>query len=271
LAVDANQPQLDKPGASWCFLWYCGYVLSNGNQSAPEHLHILVGLVDQEHDIGDAVPAEITPAELTALQTMVQEARAANIQVILGLEPSGPPAFGYDCLNPSGVSCLSPTNAVVAAFGAQQNIPVINYQNVQVGTSDYLATADVPTAVGYQQMTTLLKSVLATMNLKLGGGYLQNIAGGLGSNPSPNQNTVSTGIFLQFTAVGWYNDGSIHSQINTNLQGATGTWTSSNPLVLTIDQTGYGQALTAGTTIIRYTSLNGVAFSEWIMYIVQGT
>jgi hypothetical protein len=50
----------------------------------PNIIHISVGLVDQEHDIGDAVPAEITPAELTALQTMVQEARAANIQVILG-------------------------------------------------------------------------------------------------------------------------------------------------------------------------------------------
>jgi hypothetical protein len=50
-----------------------------------------------------------------------------------------------------------------------------------------------------------------------------------------------------------------------------GTWTSSNPLVITIDQTGYGLALTAGTTIIRYTSPNGVAFSEWIMYVGQGT
>jgi ABC-type sugar transport system substrate-binding protein len=230
----------------------------------PNIIHILVGLVDQEHDIGDAVPAEITPAELTALQTMVQEARAANIQVILGLEPSGPPAFGYDCLSPSGVPCLSPTNSVVAAYGAQQGIPVISYQNVETQTTG------VPDAAGYQQMTTLLESVLATMNLKLGGGYLQNTTAGLGAAPLTNQNTVSTGIFVQFTPVGWYNDGSIHSQINTNLQGATGTWTSSNPLVITIDQTGYGQALTAGTTIIRYTTPNGVAFSEWIMYVFDG-
>jgi hypothetical protein len=199
------------------------------------------------------------------LQTMVQEAKAANIQVVLGLEPSGPAAFGYDCLNPSGVPCLSPTNSVVAAYGAQQGIPVISYQNVETQTTG------VPDAAGYQQMTTLLESVLATMNLKLGGGYLQNTTAGLGAAPLTNRNTVSAGIFVQFTPVGWYNDGSIHSQINPNLQGATGTWTSSNPLVITIDQTGYGQALTVGTTIIRYTSPNGVAFSEWIMYVGQGT
>jgi Bacterial Ig-like domain (group 2) len=225
----------------------------------PNIIHILVGFVDQQHDIGDAAPATITPDLLAALQTMVQEARAANIQVILGLEPTSPAAFGY---NYNG---LSPTNAVVAAYGAQNNIPVISYQSVETQSTG------VPDATGYQQMTTLLESVLATRNLTLGGGYLQNYTVGLGQPQSPNQNTMSTGAFVQFTPVGWFNDGSVHSLINTNLVGASGTWTSSNPLVLTLDQTGFGQALTAGTTTIRYTSPNGVAFSEWIMYIVQGT
>jgi hypothetical protein len=227
----------------------------------PSIIHILVGLVDQQHDIGDAAPAIITPDELAALQTMVQEAKAANIQVVLGLEPSSPSAFGYDYAG------VSPTNAVVAAYGAQQGIPVISYQNVPVQGGGSIATGDVPTAAGYQQMTTLLESVLATMNLKLGGGYLQNTIRVGDSILSPNQNTVVTGGFVTFSPVGWYNDGSVHPLINTNLFGATGTWTSSNPLVLTIDQTGFGQALTAGTTIIRYTSPNGIGFSEWIMYV----
>jgi hypothetical protein len=223
----------------------------------PNIVHILVGLADQENDIGDAAPAEITPGLLANLQTMVQEAKAANIQVILGLEPDG----------------QTPTNAVVAAFGAQNGIPVISYANVDgaTPTGNCQTLCPVPTAAGYQQMTALLENVLPTVNLTLGGGYLQNSEWGLGAAEASNVNTVSTGVFLQFTAVGWYNDGSVHSQLNTNLFGATGTWTSSNPLVLTLDQTGYGQALTAGTTIVRYTSLNGVAFSEWIMYIHQGT
>jgi hypothetical protein len=274
--VTSNWP-LTQTNPNWINQGQAGaasYTVAASFQTAinlhPTIIHILVGLVDQQQDIGDASPALTTADLLAALQTMVQEAKAANIQVVLGLEPSGPQAFGYDCLNPSGVPCLSPTNSVVAAYGAQQGIPVISYQNVPVQGGGSQTIGDVPTAAGYQQMTTLLESVLATMNLKLGGGYLQNTTEGLGTTPSTNQNTVSTGIFVQFTPVGWYNDGSIHSQLNANLQGATGTWTSSNPLVITIDQTGYGQALTAGTTIIRYTSPNGVAFSEWIMYIVQG-
>jgi Bacterial Ig-like domain (group 2) len=58
--------------------------------------------------------------------------------------------------------------------------------------------------------------------------------------------------------------------LNTNLQGASGTWTSSNPLVMYISPTGFAQALSPGKATVRYTSLNGVAFSEWIMYIGGG-
>jgi hypothetical protein len=234
----------------------------------PNIIHILVGLVDQEQDMGDAVPAEIPPGLLASLQTMVGEARAANIQVILGLEPTGgEPAY-------SMLNGVSPTNAVIAAYGAQQGIPVISYQDIPVnpgGAPNYQETDDVPTADGYAQMTTLLESVLATENLTLGGGYLQNKTVGLGSIPYSNQNQISTGMDVFFTPVGWYNDGSVHPLINPTFTGATGTWTSSNPLVITIDQTGAAQSLTPGTTIIRYTSPNGIAFSEWIMYVGQGT
>jgi uncharacterized protein YjdB len=59
----------------------------------------------------------------------------------------------------------------------------------------------------------------------------------------------------------------LQQQINTNYLGANGTWTSSNPLVMTIDQQGNAGALTPGTTTIRYTSLSGVAFSEWVMTV----
>jgi uncharacterized protein YjdB len=51
------------------------------------------------------------------------------------------------------------------------------------------------------------------------------------------------------------------------MQGSTGTWTSSNPVVMYVNQHGLAWALSNGTTIIRYTSPNGVAFSKWIMYV----
>jgi hypothetical protein len=231
----------------------------------PAVIHILVGLVDQEYDTREQQGPDLTTTNvLSALQTMVQEARAANIQVVLGLEPQ---------YQPQGATNLEPTatNAVVAAYGSQQGIQVISYQITPM-TSETLPSGlpvQVPTAYGYQQMTAALLNVLPTVNLKLGGGYLQNI--GYDTYPYAvllsNRNTVGPGVGLQFTAVGWYNDGSTHEQLNTNSVGATGTWTSSNPLVMSIDQTGSAYSLSAGTSIIRYTSLSGVAFSEWVMYV----
>ena len=72
---------------------------------------------------------------------------------------------------------------------------------------------------------------------------------------------------MQFTPIGLYSDGSQHPLLNTNVQGSTGTWTSSNPVVMNVNQQGLAWALSQGTTIIRYTSPTGVAFSEWIMYV----
>jgi hypothetical protein len=49
---------------------------------------------------------------------MVKEAKAANIQVILGIES---PYFGFDG------QLLDLMNSAVASYGAANNIPVINY------------------------------------------------------------------------------------------------------------------------------------------------
>jgi hypothetical protein len=220
----------------------------------PNVIHILVGEVDQSLGDMGMEPVLAIPGFLSSLQTMVSEARAAKIQVVLGMEPS--------------VNGL-PLNDVVSAYGAQQGIPVINYQNVATTVNNSYIGNQIPTAAGYQQMTALLENVLPTVNLQLGGGYLQNTSQQSGGAPVfTNVNTVNPASTVTFTAVGWYNNGSLQQQINTNLVGATGTWTSSNPLVMTIGQGGGAAALTPGTTIIRYTSLNGVAFSEWIMYVV---
>jgi hypothetical protein len=126
----------------------------------PTVIHIMVGAEDSSFGDMGMEPVLAVPGFLGPLQTMVSEARAAKIQVILGMEPF------------SGL----PLNDIVAAYGAQQGIPVINYQNVETvstsstdGYNTYL-----PTAYGYQQMTALLENVLPTVGLQLGGGYLQN-------------------------------------------------------------------------------------------------
>jgi len=222
----------------------------------PSIVHIMVGVVDEAQE-DDALMALTTPDFLNNLNTMVQEAKAANIQVILGMEPSG----------------VSQENAVIAAYGAANNIPVINYDAVQMASADiYQGEAYVPTASGYATMTQLAEVAIATVNLTLKGGYLQNeqLASGNGAAET-NVNTVVPGVTIQFTPMGEYSDGSLQPVLNTNLQGASGTWTSSNPLVMYVSPTGLAWPLTPGTSTVRYTALNGVAFSEWVMYVTPGT
>jgi hypothetical protein len=228
----------------------------------PTVIHIMVGAIDSSFGDMGMEPVLAVPGFLGPLQTMVSEAKAAKIQVILGMEPF------------TGL----PLNDIVAAYGAQQGIPVINYQNVETASSSstYGYNTYLPTAYGYQQMTALLENVLPTVGLQLGGGYLQNTYQLTGGAPVfTNVNEATPSGYIMFTAVGWFNNNpTLQQQINTNLAGANGTWTSSNPLVMTINQQGGAVALTPGTTTIRYTSLpasagvNGVAFSEWVMNVV---
>jgi hypothetical protein len=67
--------------------------------------------------------------------------------------------------------------------------------------------------------------------------------------------------------MGVYSDGSQHPLLNSTINGSSGTWTSSNPLVMYVSQTRLAWANSPGTAIIRYTSPGGVNFSEWIMNV----
>lgn len=221
----------------------------------PNIVHIMVGVVDQSQS-SDSLLRVITQTLLANLQTMVREARAANIQIILGLEPGG----------------WSPENAVVAAYGAANNIPVVSYENVpMLGTNIYATGTYVPTAAGFAQMNQIANAEIATLNTPVQGGYLQNeLQANYDWPAQANVNTWSPGAQIQFTPVGYYAGGVIYPQVNSNIVGATGAWTSSNPLVMYIGPTGMAWTLTPGTTIIRYTSPSGVAFSQWNMTIVEG-
>jgi hypothetical protein len=233
----------------------------------PNVIHIMAGMIDQFNEAG--MGATYATGDFAGcLQGMAQAAKAANIQVVFGLEPqSGATGYSGEYVSPSTM------NTIIAAYAAQQGITVINYENVPV-TGPYAGDLT-PNSLGYQTMTALLENVLPTLNLPLAGGYLQNVAvnpySDVGSTtPVANQNTVLPGDGVSFTAVGWFNNNpSIQKQLNTNIYGMNGTWTSSNPLVMTIDPFGNAQALTVGTATIRYTSLIGVPFSEWVMNVVN--
>lgn len=251
----------------------------------PNIVHIMFGSDDADADDDASVPY-IYPEFLNALQTMVQMAKEADIQVILGIESTS--------WSDEGQAHMAPLNSLVANLGAQNNIPVINYGDALcscVGSTggygvgqnfatfaQYTATtpagAFAPTAAGYTLMTQMVATVINTLNLKLTGGYLQN-AQQANSNlgveaPSVNVNSVTAGAVLQFTPYGQYPGIPAQPLLNSSFAGSTGAWASSNPLVMYVSQTGLAWALSPGSANITYTSPTGVRFSEWSMTVVAG-
>jgi uncharacterized protein YjdB len=93
-----------------------------------------------------------------------------------------------------------------------------------------------------------------------------------GGVPVTNVNSVMAGVTVDFTPIATYSDGLTEQVMyNTNIIGANGTWTSSNPPVGYVTQSGQFWAISQGTAIVHYTAPNGVGFSEWILYVTQGT
>jgi hypothetical protein len=250
----------------------------------PTAIHILIGL-SAAANVNDATQQESVPAFLNYVNSLVEQAKAANIQVFLGLEPS-PPNIN--------ASFLPQMNAAIASYGAKYGIPVINYADVlcncvsslggayssqffQENAASFPASPGLPwdddgtvTPAGYSLMTSLAESVVSTANLKLVSGWLSNVEApseSTGYGPVSNVNTVTTPAVVQFTPVGYYSDGSQHPMLNTSFHGASGTWASSNPLVMYVNQKGLAWAISAGTASITYTAPNGVQFSRWVMYI----
>jgi hypothetical protein len=256
----------------------------------------MVGAADV-NEVGDSTWRLYSQGFLTSLTQMVQEAKAANIQVVLGLEPANfVGSFASGAL-------IEGLNSLVASYGAINNIPVINYGDALcncVGSTggsgsgplpnltaswtpyvvpDFITAPDGeqiagPSPYGYALMTEMAEATINTPNAKLTGGYLQDIEQGIpnetSNGPAPNVNTVYPGAVIQFTPYGIYSNGLVEPLLNSNVAGSTGTWTSSNPLVMYLSQKGLAWSLSPGTAIIRYTSPGGVSFNEWVMYVVPG-
>jgi hypothetical protein len=248
----------------------------------PAIVHILVGSVDAAIS-DDATGPTVVSNFIGNIMEMVQQAKAANIKVILATTPAGGPSnFG-----------IIQMNAFLESYGAANNIPVINYDDMlcgcvsSVGGSGIGNTYDpeqmgpiplmgpsLPTAAGYARMTEMAEAAIDSLSgVSLNSGWLDNIELtnidiGVG-NPLASVNHVATSATLQFTPFGLYSDGVARALYNSNLAGSSGTWTSSNPFVMYVSQTGLAWAMSSGTATIRYTSPTGVPFSEWIMTVVE--
>lgn len=296
-AFTANPTWINKGASTW----------ENGSSAAilsqfqtdvvnlhPAIVHIMIGAEDAGAAHDATFPA-YTANFLTALNSMVTEANSANIKVVLGIEPA-------NFTVPNGAAEL--LNAIVANYGAQHNIPVINYGDALCGcvgstgatgvgydwvynsvissfeitnylvpgpggTSDALYDA-VPSTAGYALMTQMAEAAINTLGSTLEGGYLQDVELPILANESGqpvNVNTVDPGTAVQFTPYGYYSNGLLEPFLNSNFAGATGTWASSNPLVMSVSQKGLAWSLSPGTAVITYTSPSGKNFNRWIMYV----
>lgn len=258
----------------------------------PDVVHILVGA----NDAADAHDADWTlkvPGFLAALDEILAEAKAANIKVVLGTSPAAL-AINY--------SIMQQINAVIENYGAAHEITVINYgdalcdcvgstsspaaagsigNDFTTGNALIVQTAEpwpvnsglLPSTIGYDLMTQMAQATLNTMNVTLKSGWLQNVEQANynedGGVPIPNVTNVSPSAVIQFTPYGVYNDGSQQPLQNTNAEGSSGAWTSSNSLVMSVNQQGLAFALSPGTATIRYVSPGRVKFSPWVMYVGQ--
>jgi lysophospholipase L1-like esterase len=251
----------------------------------PAIVHIMIGSSDADEN-DDATYRLTFLNFLSNLDSMVKEARAANIQVILGIEPQNL-AFGGP---------IEPLNSIIASYGAAHKIPVVNYadalcgcigstgaisvgydfasQNALLGpAADQIGGALIPSTTGYALMTKMAEAAINTIHAAVERGYLQNIQqanDNEDNGPTPNVSTVNVGAVVQFTPQALYSNGSVQPILNSNFAGSSGTWASSNPLVMYVSQKGLAWSLSPGKAIITYASPTGIRFSEWVMNISSG-
>jgi hypothetical protein len=220
------------------------------------------------------------PAAANAIVQMVDMAQKASVKVILGNVPVGNPNFpGLPGSNSDYF------NSWLETYAQAVNIPIVNLQYwLQNGCSGLspcagtLATNQpgsvdvlIPTDAGYQFITQLAQTAIATYGLKIKGGYLSNVEtinATNGQSPLlPQVNSEGTGARVQFTPVAQWSDGVNRPILNTPYGGVLGTWWSTNPGVMAITQQGLAYAYNAGTATIWFKSASGVTFSPWTMTV----
>jgi lysophospholipase L1-like esterase len=249
----------------------------------------IVLLMAGASDMSVLVPNEgvLLQGFATNMTNMVNAARRANIKVILSTVPSMP----VNSEDQPGTVLMF--NAWIEQFGAANKIPVVNLHDLLCGCVDttvplwladvylsqYSASGPGPSGdpgfmqtlndEGYEVLNNAVQTAITSTYLTLRNGYLSNVAirPDGNQNPTPQQNNVPTGTTIQFTPQAVYSDGIARPVTNTDLNGATGIWTSSNPSVMSIDPDGLAFALSAGSSRITFKTDAGATFSPWDMTV----
>jgi hypothetical protein len=219
-----------------------------------------------------------------AIVTMVAEAKAANIKVILGNIPSVPNEPSFD---PQAVQFF---NAWLARYGLANNIPVVNYHDalcqcvgettasdifpysLSVQPPPYPGEDSTPNAAGWELITQMAQTAIATYDLTIKSGYLSNVVTREyddGTGFPSQQSSVIEGAELLFTPQAKWSDGVVRPMLNQDFNGLKGSWISSNPAVMMVNQQGYAYAYSAGTATISFMSASGVKFSPWVMTVSE--
>jgi hypothetical protein len=234
-------------------------------------IHLMVG-ADDAFDTSDSNPVawQLQSFE-TCFANVVNTALTAKLKLVVGTNPY------------ALISNIDPYNKYIFAYCTAKGIPVIDYQtlltraNNNFEGTEYSISSPQPsiTNKGYAIMNSLADEVLsaAILGVTLKAGYLGNEAlemdGQVPTLPQQGVNTVYPGTQMHWYAYGEYSDGYTREINNANVLHLYGTWTSSNPEVISIDQYGNAWALAPGTASVHFTTLSGATINEWIMYVDQ--
>jgi Bacterial Ig-like domain (group 2) len=245
-------------------------------------IHLLVGQADEDNiDSGGDQAAFLFAAFATNMEKIITTAQAAKLKIVVGTIPY------------SAQGNLNTLNHWIFLYCNAHNIPVINYAfalNTGVGSGASGPQNQAPvyynpfptgnqislyepslTSAGYDLITDMAQTEigLTADTFKLVVGYLNDeTMEDLEDPPTAvNNNSVVDGSTIQFTAYGEFSDGSTRIINNADQYGHVGTWTSSSPNVVLMDQYGVGTSYSKGSSNIHFVSNSGIAFYEWTMYV----
>lgn len=256
-------------------------IIANGQKPI---IHLLVGQADADgQDDGGNQAALIFAAFATNMEKIITTAQAAKLKIIVGTIPY------------SALGNLAPLNLWLFQYCNTHGIPMINYSFALNSGAGFAAsrapvapqpvyynptTNSVPglpslptlTSAGYDLITDMAETQigLTAGTFRLLRGYLNDVTleDLEDAQSSLNNNTVVDASTIQFTPYGEFSDGKTRIINNADQYGHVGTWTSSSPTVVYMDQFGVGTSFSKGSSNIHFVSNSGVPFNEWTMYTV---
>ena len=234
-------------------------IIKSGKQPI---IHLMVGTDSYLASPGDPHSA-IFAAWAQGFEQIITAAQAAKLTILVGTNPlSGPLMMkamstnGSFCTARNTMSRSSTTTSPSIAEPDSQPAATGQHQHPRCPcTTCSRRTSEYPTLSpqAWSLMSDMAQTaIIQAEGYKLKGGYLQTVVYGGNSitdfkdYSTANANTVFDGGYVQFTPYGQYTDGSTHIMNNADINGHVGTWNSSSPTVVVIDQYGAGRGMDQG-------------------------